>query len=275
MERDFHQLGYETRLVHNFFDVAHRVVGREINPSYMITFINLVDLTEIDLIRKSWITKRKPTYTAFIAKAISLALVEFPYANRRLYSRWWLPFLKTKFQLFHQVDIAIACERNEPGIEVATFMDVLRNVEKLSLSDITDWLEKLSTCDMSSNKQWRDFFTLINKYPSWLSSLLISLPLHFPSLWYKWRGGAAVISSPGKYGVDLMLGSWPAPLGFSFGYAKDRLLSVEGKATARRSCYLTLNWDRRIMAGAQGARFFKRIIEILEDPRKEMPGFIA
>ena len=275
MERNQHQVGYETKSVHNFFDVAHRVVGKEINPSYMITFINLVDLTEIDVIRKSWGSNKKPTYTAFIAKAISLALKEFPYANRRLYRRWWLPFSKTKFQIFNSVDIAIACERNEPGIEVATFMDVLRNVEKLPLSGITDWLEKLSASDMANNKQWRDFFTLINTIPSCLSSYIISLPLYFPSLWYKWRGGAAVISSPGKYGVDLMLGSWPAPLGFSFGYAKERLLSVQGKPTVRRAFYLTLNWDRRIMAGAQGARFFKRIVDILEDPKREMPDFLV
>ena len=32
----------------------------------------------------------------------------------------------------------------------------------------------------------------------------------------------------------------------------------------------TLNWDRRIMAGAQAVRFFRRIIEILEEARTEL-----
>lgn len=268
------KIAYNKLKAHNFFDVADRVVANEIKSHYMITFINEIDLTEIDKIRNDWKQGKRPTYTAFIAKAIALALVEYPYANRRVYRRPWIPFSPVKLQVFNGVNIAIACEKNEPGIEVATFMDILRNVESLTLSQITFWLEELAASDLKTNKQWRDFFTLINKYPGWLSSLLISLPLYFPKLWYQWRGGAAVISSPGKYGVEYMMGSWPSPLGFSFGYAKDRVLVVGGKLVPRRTMHLTLNWDRRVMAGAQGARFFKKIVDLLENPNSGMSEFL-
>lgn len=199
---------YKTLTPHNFFDVTSTVVGREVKPGNTITFINEIDLSAIEAIRDSWTGERKPTYTAFIAKATAIALQEYPYANRRLYK---LPFLRTRMQTFEDVRIAVACERDLPDIEVAAFMDVLTNVGKKNLSEITGWLFDLAHCDLETNKQWREFHNLICRFPAWFSSRLISLPLKVPALWSKWRGGAVVISSPGKYGVDFMMGTWPAP----------------------------------------------------------------
>lgn len=266
---------YRTHTPHKFFHVARAIVGKEVRPGNTITFVNEIDLTHIEVIRQQWPSGKKPTYTAFIAKAAAIALREYPYANRRLYRRPLIPFMLTRMQSFHDVNIAIACERNEPGIEVATFMDVLKNVDQLSLSEIGAWLNDLAQSDITNNRQWRDFFNLICRFPGWLSSFIISLPQHFPVLWWKWRGGAMVISSPGKYGIDYMIGTWPAPLGISFGYAKDRPVVRKGELQVARTMMLTLNWDRRVMAGAQGARFFKRICDILENPKEHMPQWLA
>ena len=89
----------------------------------------------------------------------------------------------------------------------------------------------------------------------------------------KYRGGAVLVSSPAKYGVDAILGTWPHPVGISFGLVKPRPVVVEGAIVARPTFFLTLNFDRRVMAGAQAARFFKRIVDILEHPVREMDDF--
>lgn len=261
---------YSTHTPHKFFHVASAVVGKEVRPGNTVSFINEIDLTRIEAIRANWPGARKPTYTAFIAKAGAIALREFPYANRRLYRLPLLPMLRTRMQTFNDVNIAVACERNEAGIEVATFMDVMKDVDQHSLTEIGEWLDALAHCDINNNRQWRDFFHLICRFPGWLSSLLVSLPLHFPLLWWKWRGGAMVISSPGKYGVDCLIASWPAPLGVSFGFAKDRPIVRNGAVVAAKTLMLILNWDRRVMAGAQAARFFKRMSDILENPEEPM-----
>ncbi|SDM68300.1 2-oxoacid dehydrogenases acyltransferase (catalytic domain) [Geoalkalibacter ferrihydriticus] len=265
---------YSTSTPHKFFHVARSVVGKEVRVGNTITFINEIDLTNIETIRSGWTDGRKPTYTAFVAKAASLGLREFPYANRRLYRLPLFPPVRTRMQTFHDVNIAVACERNEPGIEVATFMDVLKDVDRLSMTEIGDWLNELAHCDISNNRQWRDFFNLICSTPGWLASFIVSLPLHFPRLWWKWRGGALVISSPGKYGVDYMIGAWPAPLGVSFGFAKERPVVRDGKLATAKTMKLTLNWDRRVMAGAQAARFFRRMSDILENPEENMKEWL-
>jgi pyruvate/2-oxoglutarate dehydrogenase complex dihydrolipoamide acyltransferase (E2) component len=250
-----------------FFDAVRSIVEFEMRPGNTVTFLSEVDLTEVEQLRGA-ADGRKPSYTAFVAKAVALALREFPYANRRLCRRFWLPFVGPRLQQFHDCDVAVACERDEA--EVATFADVLRNADRRSLAEITTWLHALATSDETTNQQWRDFSRIIMRLPHWLSTLLIRMPYFVPSLWVKYRGGPVLISSPAKYGVDIVAATWSWPLGISFGLVKQRPVVRGQEVVARPTFHLTLNFDRRVMAGAQAARFFKRITDLLEHAATEM-----
>jgi pyruvate/2-oxoglutarate dehydrogenase complex dihydrolipoamide acyltransferase (E2) component len=103
-----------------------------------------------------------------------------------------------------------------------------------------------------------------------LARTLIRLPVLVPRLWVRYRGGSFVVSSPAKYGVDIVAGSWPWPLGVSFGLVKDRPVVRGGQVVAAPTFMLTLNFDRRLMAGAQAARFFRRVAERLERAEAEL-----
>lgn len=258
---------------HPFNDFVRTVVGREIRMGDTITFLSEVDLTEVEQLRAASATQgaNKPTYTAIVSKAVALALRKFPYANRRLHRRFWLPFSRVRLQQFTSCDVTVAVERNLPGTEVATFIDILRDVERKDLAEITRELRALSVCDETNNRQWRELKWIVTRLPAWLTSALVTrLPLLFPGLWARYRGGAALISAPCKYGVDVIVGAWTAPLGISFGLVKDRPVVRAGKVVPCRTFTLTLNWDRRVMAGAQAARFYKRIVDILEHARTEI-----
>ncbi|MGZ5280020.1 MAG: 2-oxo acid dehydrogenase subunit E2, partial [Pseudobdellovibrionaceae bacterium] len=76
--------------------------------------------------------------------------------------------------------------------------------------------------------------------------------------------GAAMISSPSKYGVDLIAAHWPYTGGLSFGVGKERPWVEKGQVVARKTMYITLAFDRRIVPGADGARFMNRLCELLE-----------
>ena len=69
---------------------------------------------------------------------------------------------------------------------------------------------------------------------------------------------------PAKYGVDVIAGSWPHPLGVSFGLVKPRPVAHQGMVVVRPTFSLSLNFDRAVMAGSQAAQFFRRIVEVLE-----------
>jgi pyruvate/2-oxoglutarate dehydrogenase complex dihydrolipoamide acyltransferase (E2) component len=199
----------------------------------------------------------KPSYTSFIIQSVGLALKKFPYANRRLYKK----IFHYKFQEFENIDVAVAVEKNIPGSEATAFIDVIRNPDTLDVFQITESLKRLGSED---NPKWLDFQKVINKFPVWLSLFIIQLPWYFPKLWEKWRGGAVLVSSPAKYGVDFIIGTWPYPIGISFGLVEDRPLVKNGKLEVCPTFYLTMSFDRRIMAGAQAGRFFNRIVELLE-----------
>jgi len=263
-------MNYEINKAHKFFDITKSIVEHEIKSGNTVSFSNVVDLTQIEEIRSGWVNGKKPTYTAFVVKAVTLALKDFPYANRRIFRRPWIPFSGTFIQTFKTFDIAVACERSEPGIEVATFVDVIRETDKKNLSEITLWLQALANCTEANNKGWRDYKGAVLNLPRWLAFFIFSLPVFLPRYWEKWRGGAVLISVPTKYGVESIAGSWTSPLGVSFGMVQDRVLVKNGEMVIRPTFSFILNWDRRVMAGAQAARFYKRIIDILENASVEM-----
>jgi hypothetical protein len=252
------------------FEAIRAIAEYEIRPGNTVMFLSEVDLTEVERVRSCAAGGGRPSYTAFVVKAVALALRDFPYANRRVCRRPWLPLSGPRLQKFHHSDVAVACERDIPGAESIAFLDILRNADRLSLDEITAALHDLAVCDPSTNKQWREFSTIVARLPSWLSTRLIRLPCLVPSLWTKYRGAAVLVSSPAKYGVDVIAGTWTHPLGVSFGIARRRPV-VRGEAIVACPTFtLTLSFDRRVMAGAQAARFFRRIVERLETAETAM-----
>lgn len=208
----------------------------------------------------------KPSYTAFVAAAVAKALREQPHANRIPFH--WL--LWKRIVQLREIHVSIAVERDRPGLEQAVFVGTIRDTERKSLLAITEELRGLAHATPENCPRWRTFSRIVEHLPCWLARILISVPNWFPNLWIEHRGGAAMISSPAKYGVDVMIGAWPWPLGFSFGYVKDRPLVVRGELAVRPTMTLTMSFDRRLMGGAPAARFFNRVVEILEHADAEL-----
>ena len=249
-----------------FFQANRSLIENEIRPAHTVTFVGEVDMTQIEAVRAS-MGDHRPSYTAFIVKALARTLKEFPYANRRVIRRWWLPFVGPRIQRFKDIDVAVAVERDVPGAEGVAFVDILRQADQRSLMEIQAVLKELATCDESNNKQWRSFSSVIRTAPTWLAGWLLRMPVWSARMWHKYRGGAALISSPAKYGVDKVMATWAWPLGLSFGLVKERPMAIDGELTVRPTCFITMNFDRRIMAGAQGARVFNFLLQQLHDAR--------
>jgi pyruvate/2-oxoglutarate dehydrogenase complex dihydrolipoamide acyltransferase (E2) component len=260
------QPGYSIDPKNKFFEAVRGMCEFEIHPGNTVTFISEVDLTEIEKIRATAVgqSKPKPSYTAFVVKACALALKKFPYANRRVSKRIWLPFCSPRLQQFHQSDILVMAERFEAESEAIMFSDIIRNADRLSLSEITQELRNLASATLETNARWRDFYLGIKKLPSWVARLILRLPYRFPSCWVKYRGSALSISSPAKYGVDSIVATWTSPCGVSFGLVKQRPIVKNGEIVACPTFNLVLNFDRRVMAGAQAAKFYKYIHTLLE-----------
>ena len=246
--------------------LVSEIVRREMHWDHTCSVLSEVDLSQVERLRARAVVdgKPKPSYTAFVIKALALALRAYPCANRRLIRRWWRPFSGLCYQQFHECDVAVGIERHVPDAECVAFTDIVRGADRLSLDEVSERLRALADCDETNNRQWREFQWLGANLPTWLASRLVALPLRLPGFWVKYRGGAAMVSSAAKYGADAVLGTWHCPVGISFGQVKKRPIVRADRIVAAPTFMLLLNFDRRLLAGGPAARFFQRIVEILE-----------
>ena len=264
---------YELEPTNRYFEAIRAVADFELRPGPTVSFMTEVDLTQVEAIRRRT-PGAKPSYTAFVAKAVALALRDFPYANRRVCRTPWRLWMGWRLQRFHRFDVAMASERDIPGAESVAFFDVFRDVDSRSLADLTESLRALAASDLESNEQWRSFSKLVTGLPQWLSTRLIRLPYYYPGLWIQYRGASVLISSPSKYGVDAVLATQSFPISLAFGLVKPRPVVRDGKVVPCTTFALTMNFDRRVMAGAQSARFYKRIVDVLEQAETSMAAYL-
>lgn len=233
-----------------------------------VAMLSEIDMSSVERLRveNARLDSVKPSYTAFVAKAVSLALREQPHANRIAIE---FPFWKRIVQL-NDVHMTVAVERDQPGLEQAVYAGTIRHTDKLDLTAITKELQALAQATPETSERWRKLKWIVENLPCWLARWVLSIPRLSPSLWIEHRGGAVMISSPAKYGVDIMVGAWPWPLGFSFGLVKQRPLAVNGEVTVRQTMMLTMSFDRRLMGGAPAARFFRTVCDHLENAERDM-----
>lgn len=233
-----------------------------------VGMLSEIDMTSCVNLRRGCAesTGVRPSYTAFVTHAVAHALRTHPYANR-MAVEW--PFFKRIVQL-NSVNITVAVERDQPGSEQAVYAGTIPNADTLDLVGLTRQLQGLANATEENSERWRTVKRIVERLPTWLARTVLRIPLFFPALWVKHRGGAVMISSPAKYGVDMMIGAWPWPIGFSFGYVKERPMVIDGQVEPRTTLFLTMSFDRRLMGGAPAARFFKTVCDYLEQAENSM-----
>jgi pyruvate/2-oxoglutarate dehydrogenase complex dihydrolipoamide acyltransferase (E2) component len=253
----------QEKLNQKIFQVISYLTKREVRPENYVTFFREIDCSVIEKIRQQYgnLNKKKPGYTAFIIKAASQAITEHPFVNARVFPG----FPYSKIVKFSKIDTGVLCEKDIPGAEFMTFMDVIKNTDKKTIDEIQSELLLLANANVDNNPQLKNFINVIKKFPVFIARQLFTLPSIFPSLWVKYRGAGLVISSPCKYGVDSLATFWPHPLGLSFGLVKKKPVVKNNRVEIAPCFTITLCWDRRIMAGAPAARFFNSIATNLMD----------
>lgn len=253
----------QARLNQKIFQVLSYIIKKEIQPQNSVAFFREIDCSVIENLRQEYRLheKPKPSYTAFIIKAISQAVSEHPFVNAKVFPG--LPY--SKIVKFPHIHTAVGCEKNIPGAEFMAFVDVIKHTDNKSIDTIYNELCQLASADIQNNQQLKSFMQIIKNYPVFIARLLCTLPALIPSLWMKYRGAGIIISSPSKYGVDAIAGSWPHPLGFSFGLVQKKAIVKNNKLEIAKCFTLTMSFDRRILAGAPAAKFFNTIATYLMD----------
>ena len=131
---------YQTVRRSPYFPIMHGL-SKENRSDHKVGMLNDVDMSSALRLRKQveQQTGVRPTYTALVIKAISLALRQHPHANRIPIGFW-----RQRIIQLHDIDMTVAVERDRPGIEQATFAATICNTDKLSVAEISQELHALA-----------------------------------------------------------------------------------------------------------------------------------
>src|SRR5438445_10507668 len=172
----------------------------------------------------------KPGPGLYATRALALALAENPTAAAKL--------IGNRVVQSNSIDVGVAVEA-EDGIMVP----VIRNAEKTSLADLV--------------KKYQELVDLARKRR-------ISPDMQ--------AGGIATVSNFGTFGVE-----WGTPiplpdqtllLGLGAGKKVPSWDETKKEFAPKTEAQITLSFDHRSIDGGGAARLLKRVIELLEDPKK-------
>jgi pyruvate/2-oxoglutarate dehydrogenase complex dihydrolipoamide acyltransferase (E2) component len=172
----------------------------------------------------------KPGPALYAVRSLALALAENPAAAAKL--------VGGRVVQANSIDIGVAVEA-EDGIMVP----IIRGADKASLADLTTKYQEL--LDLARRRR-------------------ISPDMQ--------AGGIAAVSNFGTFGVE-----WGTPiplpdqtllLGLGFGKKVPSWDEAKKEFVPATEAQITLSFDHRSLDGGGGGRLLKRVIELLEDPKK-------
>lgn len=250
-------------LERNHYLSTHVGLVKEWRQQDVVAFSQLVDFTGIESVRRNAVEQgtQRPTYTAFVIDAVARALRLHPKLNRMVYRG----LAGYRWVQFENIDIAVASELVENDVDMA-YLSILRDADRLGLQGIMRSLQQLSAAPAEDPQLKR-----LRRFPPALTVALARVTGLHPKLWTRFRGGSCAITSPAKYGTEMIVAKTSWPMQFAFGKVAERPMVVEGQCVPRRSAYLSMAWHRELTTGAVAARFFEQVIQNLEQARAATP----
>jgi pyruvate dehydrogenase E2 component (dihydrolipoamide acetyltransferase) len=209
-----------------------KVVARRLTKSWseipQVTHHDDVDVTELEALRKSLAKDVKLSPLIFLAKALAIALAEFPTFNSSLADDGKTLVLKKYFNIGIAVDGPLGL-----------LVPVLRDVDTKDLPTLSAELAELSA--LARDK---------------------GLPMSAMT------GGCMTISSLGGIGGTGFTPIVNQPEVAILGVTQSRIMPVwDGVAFQPRLMMpLSLSYDHRVINGADAARFVRRLGALLNDP---------
>jgi pyruvate dehydrogenase E2 component (dihydrolipoamide acetyltransferase) len=200
-----------------------------------VTQFDVVDITATEASRKKLADKRKGqpgkiTMTILAIKAVTKALGEFPqFASS-------IDMTAGEGELIRKSYRHIGIAVDSPN---GLMVPVLRDTDKKGLTELATELEGLAEKVRSRKIALEDM-----------------------------QGSVFTISNLGGIGGTFFtpIVNWPEVAILGISKSRQELQMVDGRIEARLVMGLSLSYDHRVIDGADGARFLKRVGEILSDP---------
>jgi pyruvate dehydrogenase E2 component (dihydrolipoamide acetyltransferase) len=198
-----------------------------------VTQYDLCDITDLEAQRKRYMQAKgekapKITVTAILLKAVVAALKEFPKFN----SSFDMQAGELIYKKYFHIGVAVDTEHG-------LLVPVIRDVDRKSVVQLAKELDEIA-------KRARDRKLALEKM----------------------RGSCFTITNLGGIGGTAFspIVYWPEVAILGVARARQEQVIQEGAAQIRLMMPLCLSYDHRVIDGADGARFCRRLASILSDP---------
>jgi pyruvate dehydrogenase E2 component (dihydrolipoamide acetyltransferase) len=170
--------------------------------------------------------ERTLTYTDLLVKLVAAALDRHP----RMNARWH----DDRIVMNQEINVGLAV-----AVDEGLVVPVIHQAGRLGLNDLAARREELVSRARTGTLSLDDI-----------------------------RDGTFTISNLGMYGVDAFNAIVNPPQAgiLAVGRVADRVVPLNGLPAVQPMTTLTLSCDHRVIDGAQAARFFKTLVEFVEDP---------
>jgi len=196
-----------------------------------VTQHDLADITDLEAFRKAQEgSGPRLTITGFALKAAAIALHEFPQFNSSI------DLARGQLIFKHYVHIGIAVDTDR-----GLLVPVIRNVDRKTVHGLAAELTEIA-------QRARDKKITVDDM----------------------RGGCFTISNLGGLGGTSFtpIVNWPEVAILGLSRARLQPVVKDGQVTPRLMLTLSLSYDHRVIDGADGARFCRRLADLLENPLK-------
>ena len=190
-----------------------------------------IDVTDLETFRKEMEpTLGKLSAVAFIVKAVTIALKDFPQLNASLKNDGETLVLK------EYIHIGLAV-----NVKDGLLVPVIKNADQKGLRELSYEISRLADGARDGALSFQDF-----------------------------SGSSFTVSSLGKLGGTGFspIINHPEVAILGVGRSSDRLMMSEGGVSNRKILPLSLSYDHRVINGVYGGEFMARISDVLTDVRK-------
>ncbi len=221
-----------------------------------VTIVSEIDMTNIFSYRDQRKDKYKLSYISFFISEISKVISKNPIANS-FYRSGIFP----KIVSLEEVNAKFTIDRTISGSQ-AVVSAIIPNANKISLEEIQNKIHHYKNVNFYDEKDFNPI-KILHKTPVWLGQLLFRAVMRRPSKASSLQG-SFTITSLGHNPIDFFYPISGSTLTFGIGQIKDRVAEDKGVISIKKTMFLTMVFDHRVMDGALASHLLTEIKNKLE-----------
>ncbi|WP_045859454.1 2-oxo acid dehydrogenase subunit E2 [Teredinibacter purpureus] len=216
-----------------------------------------VDMSAMEKSRASLKTEGvNVSYIAFLIKAISVVIKQYPQANASMLDGW-----RPKIARYERVIAKFTLDKHDAG-ERLVASAVIEDSDLLGEYDIQREIERFKNADYSDADEYnnlRRLNSLKKQVGQWLYRKLMSNPNKRHAI-----QGSFTITSLGHRPVDVFCPISSNCIAFGVGAIQDSAVVMGGEITVRPMLPLSMVFDHRVIDGAMAADILHDIKNVIE-----------